>query len=110
MAIKNMEAKSKNRKALNDVNLVGRISSITGEKKLPSGDRVFEFRVVIDRKSKGIDTIDIAAWSAALRKKIQSLMVEDWVKISGSIRRHFWQSSSGVASRWQVEALKIAKI
>ena len=77
---------------------------------MPCGDRVNEFRVEIDRKGKGIDTIDIAAWTSMLRKKISSLMVDDWVEISGSVRRRFWQSSSGVASRWQVEAAKIAKI
>ena len=96
----------------NEVYLVGRITSITGEKKLPSGDLVSEFRIVVDRPGKAgyIDTIDIAAWKSTLRKRIQSLEPEYWVEIKGAVRRRFWQSASGLASRWQVEASEIRRL
>jgi single-stranded DNA-binding protein len=97
---------------INDVYLVGRITSITGEKKLPSGDLVSEFRIVVDRPGPNgsIDTIDIAAWSSKLRARIKNLKPETWVEIHGSVRRRFWQSSTGVASRWQVEASEIRRL
>ena len=97
---------------INEVYLVGRVTSITGEKKLPSGDFVSEFRIVIDRPGKAgsIDTIDIAAWKSNLRKRIQTLQPEYWVEIKGAVRRRFWQSASGLASRWQVEASEIRRL
>lgn len=96
-------------KPRNEVKLVGRVSSIQGEKKLPSGDRVFEFRIVIDRVGRAptIDVIDIGVWRASLRKKSTRLEVENWVEIMGSLRRRFWQGPEGLASRWQVEAANL---
>ena len=97
---------------LNEVHLIGRITSIAGERKLPSGDIVSEFRIVVERKGKlgGVDTIDIAAWKSALRNKISKLKLESYIEVHGSVRRRFWQSAAGVASRWQVEASDIRRI
>lgn len=107
----------KNRKTpkfigVNEVFLVGRVTSIAGEKKLPSGDVVSEFRIVVERpgRDKAIDTIDIAAWKSSLRKQITSFKPDIWVEIYGSVRRRFWQSAAGVASRWQVEASEIRRL
>ena len=97
---------------INEVYLVGRITSKTGEKKLPSGDLVSEFRMVIDRgkKAGAIDTIDVAAWKASLRKRISAIEIDTWIEVKGSVRRRFWQSATGLASRWQVEATEITKL
>jgi single-strand DNA-binding protein len=97
---------------VNEVFLVGRVTSIAGEKKLPSGDVVSEFRIVVERpgREKAIDTIDIAVWKSALRKRVASFKPEIWVEINGSVRRRFWQSAAGVASRWQVEASEIRRL
>ena len=97
---------------VNQVFLIGRITSKSGERKLPSGDLVSEFRIVVNRRGRAgsIDTIDIAAWSAKLRKQIKSLQIESWVEVKGSVRRRFWQSASGLASRWQVEANQIRRL
>lgn len=97
---------------INEVYLVGRVTSKTGQKKLPSGDLVNEFRIVIDRPGKAgsIDTIDIAAWKSELRKRIDLLEIESWVEVKGSVRRRFWQSPKGLASRWQVEASQIRRL
>ena len=99
----------------NEVLLVGRVSSASIEKELPSGDKVVEFRIVVDRKArKGnkreVDTLDIAAWSAGARRSALSLKVDQWVEINGAVRRRFWQAPSGLASRWQVEAHQISRI
>ena len=102
---------------LNEVSLVGRLSGEPTEKSLPSGDKVVEFRVVIPRNGKPsrskkglVDTIDVAAWSAVNRKIALKLNEHSWVAITGSIRRRFWQSPAGLASRWQVEASDISTL
>ncbi len=99
----------------NNVHLLGRVSSLAINKQMPSGDTVVEFRLVIDRKSRRVikrevDTLDISAWLARPQKRALSLKINDWVEVEGSIRRRFWKSSTGLASRWQVEASQLRKI
>ena len=97
--------------SLNEVLLRGRVSGEPREKELPSGDRVVEFRIVVPRKSRdGVDTLDIAAWTSRTRRTGLTLKGEEWVEVSGAIRRRFWQAPSGLASRWQVEASAISRI
>jgi single-strand DNA-binding protein len=97
--------------ALNDVLLRGRVSSMGVEKELPSGDKVVEFRIVIARSDElGFDTIDISAWSSKLRRSASSLKTEEWVEISGSIKRRFWRGATGLASRWQIDASEISRL
>jgi len=99
----------------NEVFLQGRVSGEPVEKELPSGDLVVEFRLVIDRaqsrsEKREVDTLDIAVWSARVRKRALTLSVDDWVAIQGSIRRRFWRAPTGLASRWQVEASQLRRL
>jgi len=101
--------------AINSVHLLGRVSSLAVSKQMPSGDMVVEFRLVVDRKSKRavkreVDTLDITAWLSRPQKRALSLKINDWVEVEGSIRRRFWKSPTGLASRWQVEASELRKI
>ena len=97
--------------SLNDVMLRGRVSSPAVEKELPSGDKVVEFRVIISRAGlEGVDTLDVGAWSYKSRRIALTLKAHEWIEISGSVHRRFWQSPGGVASRWQVEAAEIVRI
>ena len=97
--------------SLNDVLLRGRVSQEAIEKQLPSGDKVVEFRLIVTRdRQPGVDTLDIAAWSAKSRRSALSLVADEWVEISGSIHRRFWSGPAGLASRWQVEAVEISRI
>lgn len=97
--------------SLNDVLLRGRVSNEAVEKELPSGDKVVEFRLIVTRdKQPGVDTLDIASWSAKSRRTALSLRPDEWIEISGSIHRRFWSAPSGLANRWQVEALEISRI
>ena len=97
--------------SLNDVLLRGRVSAPATTKELPSGDKVVEFRLIITRESReGVDTLDIAAWSAKSRKIALTLDSDEWIEVSGSIHRRFWQSPGGVASRWQVAAAEILRL
>jgi len=97
--------------SLNDLLLRGRVSAPATSKELPSGDKVVEFRLIITRTEReGVDTLDIAAWSAKSRKIALTLEGDEWVEISGAIHRRFWQSPTGVASRWQIEADEILRL
>ena len=97
--------------SLNDVLLRGRVSAQAVEKELPSGDKVVEFRLIVTReKQSGVDTLDIASWSAKSRRTALTLTPDEWVEVSGSIHRRFWSAPTGLASRWQVEAVEITRI
>lgn len=97
--------------SLNDILLRGRVSAPATIKELPSGDKVVEFRLIVTRAEReGVDTLDIAAWSSKMRKIAQTLEGDEWIEVSGSVHRRFWQSSSGVASRWQIEAAEISRL
>jgi len=93
------------------VNLVGRISESAKEKTLPSGDVLVEFRLIIERDDReGVDTLDIATWPAQLKKRALKLEEDQWVGVKGVLRRRFWKTPTGVASRWQVEAREITRL
>lgn len=97
--------------SLNDLLLRGRVSAQATSRELPSGDKVVEFRLIITRSEReGVDTLDIAAWSAKSRKIALTLQGDEWIEVSGSIHRRFWQSPTGVASRWQIEADEILRL
>ena len=105
--------------SINDLLLRGRVSAPATEKELPSGDKVVEFRLIISRTALGgarengrggVDTLDIAAWSAKSRRSALTLKAGQWIEVSGAIHRRFWQAPNGLASRWQVEAVEIVRI
>jgi len=110
----------------NEVILVGRMRPIFKEQELPSGDRILEFRIVVDRhpensasnsksrvpgkKAPSQDTIDVAVWKLRLQKRVRSIEVGEWVEVKGSLRRRFWMGSTGITSRWQVEASDVRSL
>lgn len=95
----------------NLVQLVGRVSGEPKQRELPSGDTVVEFRMIIERDDReGVDTIDVAAWKASLRKKALRFKGDDWLSLKGVLRRRFWRSPTGIASRWQVEARELLRL
>lgn len=97
--------------SLNDLLLRGRVSVPATVKELPSGDKVVEFRLIVSRIDRdGVDTLDIAAWSGKTRKTALSLKSDEWIEVSGSVHRRFWQSPTGLASRWQIEASEISRL
>lgn len=100
---------------VNEVRLVGRVTSLAIAKVLPSGDKVVEFRVVIGRENirngkKEVDSLDIAAWSASARRAALAVKIDTWVEVRGSVRRRFWRAPTGLASRWQVEASDVVRL
>ena len=104
------KVQSEKDRSLNQVKLRGRISGEKREKVLPSGDSVLEFRLVVKRDDDGYDTLDIAAWKAAIRKRALALADQEWVEVTDVIRRRFWNSPGGLSSRWQVEARELVRL
>jgi single-strand DNA-binding protein len=115
MLTENSKGLSEEVVAVNQVHLVGRVSGQASEKTLPSGELLVEFRLVVERENqrserREVDTLDIAVWSTRLRKRALSFLVDEWVEVDGALRRRFWQSPSGLASRWQVEASQVRRL
>jgi single-strand DNA-binding protein len=97
--------------SLNDCLLRGRVSAKATDRELPSGEHVVEFRLIVTREEReGVDTLDIAAWSAKSRRTALSLKPGEWVEVAGSVRRRFWQGPAGLASRWQIEGASITRL
>lgn len=97
--------------SFNNCLLRGRVSAPAVDKELPSGEHVVEFRLIIGRdKRDGVDTLDIASWSAKNRRIALGFKGGEWIEVSGSVRRRFWQSPTGLASRWQIESESISRL
>ncbi len=97
--------------AVNEVRLVGRISQQPEERVLPSGDSVWIFRIVVGRTGErarsrqSVDSLECAVWSGRVRRSVAGWAVDDVVEVTGSIRRRFFRSAGGAASRVEVEVM-----
>ena len=98
---------------VNHVTLCGRVSHVGEERELPSGDLVHSWRLVVPRSASpragaGVkgrsqpDVIDVSCWTAATRRSVSRL-------VEGALRRRFFRGASGVASRYEVEALLVRR-
>lgn len=120
----------------NEVQLTGRVSGEPTERELPSGDRLVQLRVVVQRPTprsrssgargrpggedadgkgarrggegggarKQVDTIDVACWTSRTRASALRLSDGSGVQVEGSLRRRFFRTGAGAASRYEVEA------
>ena len=97
---------------VNAVRLVGRISGDPEETTLPSGDTVWNFRLVVERPpdrsrpGQSVDTLDCAVWSGRTKRSVPSWTGGDLVEVEGSVRRRFYSTGAGKASRYEVEVRK----
>jgi single-strand DNA-binding protein len=93
----------------NEVRLVGRLAAEPEVKELPSGDRLTSFRIVVARPAGGpsrqrVDAIECAAWTARVRRSAAGWRPGDVVEVQGAVRRRFFRTGAGAASRVEVEA------
>lgn len=106
---------------INEVRLIGRISGQPEVRTLPSDDLLVTFRLVVDRpaaqpRSKAskrtpkVDTIDVACWTSATRRRAKALRTGDLVEVNGALRRRFWKAGAGAVSRCEVEAEGISRL
>lgn len=107
---------------INEFHLVGRLSGGTEERALPSGDTVVQLRLVVARDGDAlkrrpgstrmvtVDTIDVTVWAKSLQRKLSRCSEGSIIEVRGSLRRRFWRSPRGPASRYEVEASSLALI
>lgn len=107
------DAVGASRLGVNEVIVCGRVSGSPEERELPSGDTVVQLRLVVPRTDSRartggggatVDTIDVAFWTKALQRKAVRLKPSDVVTVRGALRRRFWRSPGGPASRYEVDA------
>jgi single-strand DNA-binding protein len=96
---------------VNEVRLVGRLAADPQLRELPSGDTVWNLRVVVERvvpagKEKPrqrVDSLECAVWSGRLKKQVAKWEAGAIVEVSGALRRRFFRSGGATASRVEVE-------
>jgi single-strand DNA-binding protein len=103
----------------NEVVLLGRVSGDAEERELPSGDRLVCWRVVVarppgratpGRRAATSDTFDCVARSGAARRSARGLLDGDVVALEGGLRRRFWRSPTGAASRYEIEVERLQRV
>ena len=103
----------------NEVHLVGRLAAEPVRRELPSGDVLVQFRVVVERRpglraagrrTPTVDTLDCTAWRKDVQRSLGSYAAGDVVEVTGALRRRFWRSPGGPASRSEVEATRLRRL
>ncbi len=91
----------------NYVVLCGRLAEAPIAKDLPSGDVLMTFRLTVDRppgERVRVDSLECVTTKPVLRRKLERAEPGDQVEVTGSLRRRFWRSPVGPASRYSVDA------
>ncbi len=92
---------------VNEVRLMGRVSAAPERRLMPSGDEMWQVRVVVHRPrpigKQSIDVLDCVAWSGRSRRSVSRWGAGDEVEISGALRRRFFRGTGRTESRTEVE-------
>jgi single-strand DNA-binding protein len=104
--------------AVNDIRLRGRLAAVATARELPSGDEVVTFRLVVDRPARArrsassarVDTLDCAAFASGVRRRSQQWQPGDVLEVQGSLRRRFFRTGGGPASRYEVEVASATRV
>jgi single-strand DNA-binding protein len=102
----------------NEVVLVGELAAEPVIRTMPSGDEVTGFRLTIrsgspptaraaPRAARRSDSVECAAWTAVVRRKVARCRVGDLVEVTGALRHRYWRGPAGLASRYEVEAASV---
>jgi single-strand DNA-binding protein len=97
--------------AVNEVRLLGRLAADPQLRELPSGDTVWNLRVVVERRvlpgkakpRQRVDSLECAVWSGRLKKQVEKWEAGDVVEVDGALRRRFFRAGGATASRVEVE-------
>ena len=96
--------------SVNSVERRGRVSGEPEARVLPSGDDLVTLRLVVARPAGGpVDTIDLACWSASAAGPPARLTDGDRVHVTGALRRRFFRTPGGAASRYEVEVTTLSR-
>ena len=113
----------------NEVHLVGRLAVEPVHRELPSGDLLVSFRLVVDRAATGrgttrrvasngsgslrvptVDTLECAAWRKDVQRSLSRAVAGDVLEVHGALRRRFWRTGGGAASRSEVEVTTVRRV
>lgn len=99
---------------INQVWLVGRVAAAPEVTKLPSGDEVVTWRLVVEREGAQqapyVDTLECAAWTARTRRSSSAWQSRDIVSVEGALRRRFWRDAKGLRSRYEIEVSSVRRL
>ncbi|MBN9620345.1 MAG: single-stranded DNA-binding protein [Actinobacteria bacterium] len=91
---------------VNQIYLRGRLAAPPLVRELPSGDVLAAFRLTVDREPASrvrVDSIDCIAIRPRVRQRLSKATAGELLEVEGSLRRRFWRSPTGPASRYAVE-------
>jgi single-strand DNA-binding protein len=108
----------------NEVRLVGRLAVEPVHRELPSGDPLVSFRLVVERdavavraaraggssRSPTVDTLECSAWRRDVQRTLARTGPGDVLEVQGALRRRFWRTGSGAASRSEVEVVRVKRL
>lgn len=89
----------------NYVMLRGRLAAEPQVRTLPSGDELCTFRLTVRRppgERVTVDSLECASTAARVRRTLARSAAGDELQVSGSLRRRFWRSPTGLGSRYEV--------
>ncbi len=90
----------------NQVYLRGRLAVEPFDRELPSGDTLSVFRLTVARPPGdrvSVDSLECTTTAARPRRALLRAQPGDLLEVTGSLRRRFWRSPNGPASRYAVE-------
>jgi len=110
----------------NEVLLIGRLAAEPVRRELPSGDPLVSFRLVVERppatrhtaragsmprpRVPTVDTLDCAAWRRDVQRSLSRAAPGDVLEVHGALRRRFWRTGTGAASRSEVEVVRVRRV
>lgn len=98
---------------LNTVHLRGRLASTPSPRELPSGDELWAFRLTVARPpgERGrVDSIDCSTTRARVQRVLGRASPGEVLDVTGALRRRFWQATTGLASRYEVDVSALARV
>jgi single-strand DNA-binding protein len=98
----------------NWVFLRGRLADEPVARELPSGDVLTVFRLTVSRPSSErgrVDSLECSTMKPRARRSLERADAGDQLEVSGSLRRRFWRTPAGPASRYavDVETVKVLR-
>jgi single-strand DNA-binding protein len=96
----------------NAVFLRGRLAAEPTWRELPSGDLLAVFRLTVNRPAgerTRVDSIECASTTARVHKSLGRAAPGAELEVTGSLRRRFFRTPNGAASRYavDVDAVKV---
>jgi single-strand DNA-binding protein len=97
--------------AANSLVLTGRLALAPELRRLPSGDELVTFRLVVPRPARapghppGTDWFNCAVWGGRVRAHARHWAAGDVVRVEGALRRRYFTTPAGRQSRVEVEVL-----